>query len=62
MEQIRRYITESYNELVNKVSWPSWPSLISSTRVVIGASIVITLIIFLMDAVAKQLTTIIYSI
>jgi len=45
------YIQESYEELKNKVSWPSWSDLQSSSIVVAVASAVIALIIFLMDYV-----------
>ncbi|WP_235296905.1 preprotein translocase subunit SecE [Portibacter marinus] len=45
------YVKESYNELVHKVTWPSWPSLLSSTRLVLVASVIIALIIFVMDLI-----------
>ena len=45
------YIQESYEELKNKVSWPSWSDLQSSAIVVAIASAVIALIIFFMDYV-----------
>lgn len=61
MESIIGYIKESYDELVNKVTWPSWGSLISTSRVVLIATIVITLIIFVMDGVASQLLKLIYN-
>ena len=57
MEQIVQYIKESYNELVNKVTWPTLPSLLSSTRLVLVASLVIALVIFLMDAVSSFVLT-----
>ena len=57
MDQIIQYIKESYNELVHKVTWPTWPELLSTTRVVIVASIVIALIIFVMDAVSSFILT-----
>ena len=53
MDKIRLYIKESYNELVHKVTWPSWPNLQSSTIVVIIASIILALIIFVMDIISK---------
>jgi preprotein translocase subunit SecE len=61
VDQITLYIRESYNELVNKVTWPTWSELLASTRVVIVASVIIALIIFLMDLVSKQVLTIIYN-
>lgn len=56
------YLKESYNELMHKVTWPSLPNLLSSARVVIVASLVISLIIFLMDLVSKQVMTFIYNL
>tara|TARA_Y100000588_G_C13335025_1_gene535673 strand:+ start:122 stop:340 length:219 start_codon:yes stop_codon:yes gene_type:complete len=46
-----RYIQEAYEELMKKVSWPSFSDLQSSAVVVAVASAVIALIIFLMDYV-----------
>jgi len=51
MNGIVLYVKESYNELVHKVTWPSWPSLLSSTRLVLVASVIIALIIFVMDLI-----------
>jgi preprotein translocase subunit SecE len=62
MEQIKLYVIESYNELVNKVTWPTWSDLLASTRVVLVGSLIIALIVLLMDAVSKQLTGILYNL
>lgn len=51
MASIITYIEESYNELVNKVSWPTWSELQNSTRIVAVASVIIALMIFVMDYV-----------
>jgi len=51
MAGIVTYVEESYNELVNKVTWPTWPELQNSTMVVSIASIIIALMIFVMDFV-----------
>ena len=40
------YIKESYDELMNKVSWPTWSELQSSSIVVAIATAIIALIIF----------------
>ena len=53
MESLKLYIKESYNELVNKVTWPSLPMLQQTTVVVIVASIIFSLIIFVMDGASK---------
>jgi preprotein translocase subunit SecE len=62
MEQIKLYLIESYNELVNKVTWPTCANLIASTRVALVGSLIIALIVLLMDAVSKQITELLYNI
>ena len=46
---MKKYITESIEELTNKVTWPSWAELQSSTILVAISSVIIALIISLMD-------------
>ena len=55
------YIKSSYDELVNKVSWPSWSELQSSTIVVAIASIIIALIIYVMDSAFSNVLNVFYS-
>ena len=43
------YIKDSYKELVEKVSWPSFSSLKSSSLVVMIASLIFALIVLAMD-------------
>jgi preprotein translocase subunit SecE len=62
MEQIKLYLIESYNELVNKVTWPTWANLLASTRVVLVGSLIIALLVLLMDAFSKQFTELLYNI
>ncbi len=42
---------ESYDELVHKVSWPSFKELQSSAVVVAVAALILALVVFLMDFV-----------
>lgn len=51
MNKIANYFRDSYLELKNKVSWPTWPQLQQSTMIVLAATIVITLIVLAMDFV-----------
>lgn len=51
MANIIQYIEESFNELVHKVTWPTWNQLQSSAIVVLVASLIFALIIFVMDFV-----------
>jgi preprotein translocase subunit SecE len=48
------YIQESYDELVNKVSWPTWTELQGSAIVVSVASLIIAIIVFAMDEVFRN--------
>ena len=49
MAGIRTYIEETINELTNKVSWPSWEDLQTSSIIVLTTSVILSLIIWLMD-------------
>lgn len=60
MERIQLYLKESYNELMNKVTWPTWPKLLQDSRLVLVASLILSLIIFLMDMAAQGLLGLIY--
>ncbi|HMT53312.1 MAG: preprotein translocase subunit SecE [Saprospiraceae bacterium] len=62
MENIRLYLRESYDELINHVTWPTWPELFSSARLVIVSTIIISLIIFLFDFIANNLLKFIYEL
>ena len=61
MEKIKLYIQDSYNELVNKVSWPTWSELQSSAIVVLVASLIIGLMVFGMDSVFQLIMNLLYS-
>ena len=47
--QIKKYILESIQELKDKVTWPKWVQLQSSTILVAISSVIIALIISFMD-------------
>jgi len=44
-----RYLQEVYQELIFKVTWPTWAELQNSAIVVMIASLIIALAVFLMD-------------
>ena len=48
---IKNYIEEIVNELSNKVSWPTWQDLQTSSIIVLVTSVILALIIWLMDYV-----------
>ncbi len=62
MEKIKLYLRESYEELVHKVTWPTWNSLMGNTSAVLIASAILTLLIFLMDGGSNALTKLIYGL
>ena len=43
------YFREVYDELIHKVSWPTWKELQSSAMIVMIASLLIALVVFVMD-------------
>lgn len=55
------YFKESYIELVQKVSWPSFSSLRSSAIVVMVASAVIAVVVLLMDLAFENIMRAVYS-
>jgi len=62
MNKISTYFRESFKELTEKVSWPTWPQLQQSTMIVLGATIVITFLVMGMDFVAGNGLKFIYKI
>jgi preprotein translocase subunit SecE len=48
------YVRESYDELMHKVSWPTWQELQGSAIVVSVASLIIAIIVFAMDEVFRN--------
>jgi preprotein translocase subunit SecE len=61
MSKLINYARDSYKELTEKVTWPTWPQLQQSTMIVLVATIVITLIVLAMDFVFGRGLTFIYD-
>jgi len=55
-------IKESYTEMVQKVSWPTRKELGQSSVVVLVASIILALIVWLMDQCFEHLMTFVYGL
>ena len=49
MAKVVEFIKESYVEMTQKVTWPTWGELQSSATLVLVASAIISLCIFAMD-------------
>ena len=60
--KIKAYFQETWNELVHKVSWPTWSELQNSAMVVMIGTVIISLIIFAMDFSFRNIMEMIYSL
>ena len=55
-------IQEAYDELRYKTSWPTSTQLIKSALIVMIASVIIAIIIFIMDQIVDNLMHFIYGL
>ncbi len=62
MNKISVYFKESYQELVERVTWPTWLQLQQSTVIVLVATFIITAMVWLMDFGSNQLLKLLYSL
>ncbi len=62
MNKITTYFQESYKELLEKVTWPSWLQLQQSTVIVLVATLLTTLIVWIMDLASHSILNFIYSL
>ncbi len=62
MNKVSAYFRDSYQELVEKVTWPSWIQLQQSTLIVLVATVVITAMVWIMDFSSNQLLKLVYSL
>jgi preprotein translocase subunit SecE len=61
MAAVDEYIKESYIELTQKVTWPTWRELQNSAVLVVIAALIIALVIFGMDWVISYVLRHFYS-
>ena len=61
MSKVGAYIKESYIELRQKVSWPTFQELQDSVVVVMIAAVIIGLIIFFMDFCFQTVMNLFYK-
>lgn len=55
MKRLINYFKETYDELIHKVSWPTWSELQGSAVVVSIASLIIAIVVYLMDTAFSSL-------
>jgi preprotein translocase subunit SecE len=62
MSKVTAYIRDSYHELLEKVTWPTWAQLQQSTMIVLIATLIITAIVWVMDLGIASLLQLVYSL
>lgn len=62
MNKVTSYFRDSYRELLEKVTWPTWGQLQQSTVIVLAATVIITLMIWVMDLGIAQVLKMFYSL
>ncbi|WP_076381964.1 preprotein translocase subunit SecE [Filimonas lacunae] len=62
MNKVSNYFRDSYQELVEKVTWPTWSQLQQSTVIVLSATVLITAMVWAMDFAGNQLLKLIYNL
>ncbi|HMP91408.1 MAG TPA: preprotein translocase subunit SecE [Phnomibacter sp.] len=61
MNKIAAHFKESWVELTEKVTWPTWNQLQQSTVIVLVATVIITAMVWVMDIASENLLKLIYS-
>jgi len=60
--KVSSYLRESYDELLHKVSWPTWSELQQSTAIVLIATVLLTAIVWVMDLASSSVLKFIYQL
>jgi preprotein translocase subunit SecE len=53
MTNLFNYFEQAYDELIHKVTWPTWQELQQSTVITLVSVLFLTLIVFVMDGSAE---------
>ena len=62
MNKISHYFSDSFKELTEKVTWPTWQQLQQSTMIVLAATLLITGVVAIMDFVTSSGLNFIYKL
>ena len=62
MRKIINYLKDCYVELVQKTTWPTWQKLQNSALLVMGATVILALMLFVIDFAFPHLMTFIYTL
>jgi preprotein translocase subunit SecE len=62
MNKFTAYFEEAYDELMHKVTWPTWGELQDSAVVVLIAAVLISVIVLGIDVFFKEGTSLLYNV
>ncbi len=62
MKRFVNYVKKAYEELVHKVSWPSFKELQGSTVLVMVASLIFAVVVLVMDLAFENLMKTVYRL
>ncbi|MBR2638847.1 MAG: preprotein translocase subunit SecE [Bacteroidaceae bacterium] len=62
LNNVINYCKDSYNELVHKTTWPTMKQLTSQAVLVLYASLLIALVVFVMDQAFQFVMEFIYTL
>ena len=62
MRKLINYFKESFTELTKKTTWPTWQKLQSSALLVMVATVILAVVLFLIDYTFQHLMTLIYTL
>ncbi|GAB6959398.1 preprotein translocase subunit SecE [Prevotella aurantiaca JCM 15754] len=59
-KKILEYCKDCYNELAHKTTWPTRAELTHSAMIVLSASLVIALVVFVFDFISQHVMGLVY--
>jgi preprotein translocase subunit SecE len=62
MNRFKVYLKEVYVELATKVTWPTWKDLQSSAGLVMIASLIFAMVVFVMDFSFEHVVKFVYQL
>ena len=62
MSKLTNYFSDSYKELMEKVTWPNWDQLQQSTMIVLVSTLIITALVWVMDFLSAGGLNFIYKL
>jgi preprotein translocase subunit SecE len=55
-----KYCQTCYDELAHKVTWPTYKELTASAMLVLSASLIIAIVVWVMDLIFKSVMSVVY--